>query len=62
MWARAAVPRIFDKFGRAVPANYGGLGLGLYISRQLIDAHGGTIQLDSTPDEGSTFRSWYATR
>jgi len=47
--------RIFEKFERAVPANYGGLGLGLYITRQLIQAHGGTIHLDSTPGEGSTF-------
>ncbi len=47
--------RIFEKFERAVPANYGGLGLGLYITRQLIEAHGGTIRLDSTPGEGSTF-------
>ena len=47
--------RIFEKFERAVPANYGGLGLGLYITRQLIHAHGGTIRLDSTPGEGSTF-------
>jgi signal transduction histidine kinase len=47
--------RIFEKFERAVPANYGGLGLGLYITRQLIEAHGGTIRLASTPGEGSTF-------
>lgn len=47
--------RIFEKFERAVPASYGGLGLGLYITRQLIHAHGGTIKLDSTPGEGSTF-------
>lgn len=47
--------RIFEKFERAVPANYGGLGLGLYITRQLIEAHGGTIHLDSTPGQGSTF-------
>lgn len=48
--------RIFDKFERAVPAAYGGLGLGLYITRQLVEAHGGTISLESTPGEGSTFR------
>lgn len=48
--------RIFEKFERAVPANYGGLGLGLYITRQLIEAHGGTIHLVSKPGEGSTFR------
>ncbi len=47
--------RIFEKFERAVPTNYGGLGLGLYITRQLVEAHGGTIHLVSTPGEGSTF-------
>jgi PAS domain S-box-containing protein len=47
--------RIFEKFERAVPANYGGLGLGLYITRQLILAHGGTISVASVPDTGSTF-------
>lgn len=47
--------RIFEKFERAVPANYGGLGLGLYIARQLIQAHGGTIQVESAPGHGSTF-------
>jgi PAS domain S-box-containing protein len=47
--------RIFEKFERAVPANYGGLGLGLYITRQLLQAHGGTIHLESKPGDGSTF-------
>lgn len=47
--------RIFEKFERAVPANYGGLGLGLYITRQLIEAHGGKIHLESWPGQGSTF-------
>ena len=48
--------RIFEKFERAMPAAYGGLGLGLYITRQLIEAHGGSISVDSIPGEGSTFR------
>jgi len=48
--------RIFDRFERAVPTqHFGGLGLGLYIARRIVEAHGGTIQLESTPGAGSTF-------
>ncbi|WP_374581619.1 ATP-binding protein [Pseudoduganella sp.] len=50
------LPKIFDPFergkGNNVPA---GLGLGLYISRQLAEAHGGTLTVRSKPREGSTF-------
>jgi PAS domain S-box-containing protein len=48
--------RIFERFERAVPArNYGGLGLGLWLSRQIAQAHGGTIEVSSQVGEGSTF-------
>jgi two-component system, LuxR family, sensor kinase FixL len=48
--------RVFERFQRAVPAqNFGGLGLGLYIVRQIVEAHGGTIAVTSTPGSGSTF-------
>jgi signal transduction histidine kinase len=48
--------RIFGKFERAVSErNYGGLGLGLYITRQIIDAMGGSIEVRSQPGEGSIF-------
>jgi signal transduction histidine kinase len=41
--------RIFGRFERAVDvANYGGFGLGLYIVRQLVEAHGGTIEVESS--------------
>ncbi len=47
---------IFDRFERAVPTkNYGGLGLGLYISRKIVEAHGGTIRVESKLDAGATF-------
>jgi signal transduction histidine kinase len=49
-------PYVFDRFERAVPSSrYGGLGLGLYIARSIVVAHGGTITVDSEPGAGSTF-------
>lgn len=48
--------RIFQRYERAAPAtNYAGLGLGLWISRQLVEAMGGTISLRSVVDQGSIF-------
>jgi PAS domain S-box-containing protein len=51
-----AQARIFDRFERAVPvSHYGGLGLGLYIARQIVTAHGGRLEVESSVGEGSTF-------
>ena len=48
--------RIFGRFERAVPErHYGGFGVGLWLSQQIVEAHGGTIAVHSTPGEGSTF-------
>jgi PAS domain S-box-containing protein len=48
--------RIFEQYERAVGANnISGLGLGLYISRQIVTAHGGEISVSSRPGAGSTF-------
>jgi PAS domain S-box-containing protein len=48
--------RIFERFERAVPAsNYGGLGLGLYIARRIVEAHGGSISVVSQEGQGATF-------
>lgn len=48
--------RIFERSERAVSErHYGGLGLGLYITRTLVQALGGTMEARSTPGAGSTF-------
>jgi signal transduction histidine kinase len=48
--------RIFNRFERTDTAKkFGGLGLGLYITRQIIQAHGGTIAVSSKPKKGATF-------
>ena len=54
--ARDQLPRLFERFYRAgVTGAPAGLGLGLYISRMLVEAHGGRIWAQSAPGEGSTF-------
>lgn len=48
--------RIFQAYERAVPAsNISGLGLGLFLSRQIIEAHGGSIKVESKLREGASF-------
>jgi signal transduction histidine kinase len=52
----ALVRRLFRPFERGVSAGqYRGLGLGLYITAQIVEAHGGRIAVHSTPGEGSRF-------
>lgn len=54
--AKEEQERIFHRFERAVLAPHvGGLGLGLWIVRQIIEAHGGTISVASKPAIGSIF-------
>lgn len=52
--AEDMLPRIFDRFvtGRAAE---GGLGLGLYLARQLVLAHGGDLIAQSPPGQGARF-------
>jgi signal transduction histidine kinase len=50
--------QVFERFhrGRQVSStNYGGLGLGLYITKQIVERHGGTIWVDSREGQGTTF-------
>jgi len=52
------IPRLFSRFGRTAGASASatpGTGLGLYIAKGLIEAHGGHIWVDSTPGELTTF-------
>ncbi len=53
--AEADLPLIFERFYRK---DSDGLGLGLPIVRELVDAHGGTIGVASRHGEGSTFTVW----
>ncbi len=48
--------RIFGRFEQAVSQrHYGGFGLGLWITKQVVEAHGGTIELHSEKGQGATF-------
>jgi signal transduction histidine kinase len=52
------LPRIFDRFyhlERSGDHLFGGIGLGLAITRQVIEQHQGKLEVDSTPGKGSTF-------
>lgn len=53
-----ALPRIFERFTQAdmsATRSYSGFGMGLFIVRQIVEAHGGTVGVVSEPGEGSTF-------
>jgi len=51
------LPRIFDRFYRCDPSrSQAGIGLGLSLTRAIAQAHGGRIDVTSSPGKGSTFR------
>jgi signal transduction histidine kinase len=53
--------RLFDPFFRSREANaraVPGTGLGLTITKAIVDAHHGSIEVESAPGKGTTFRVW----
>lgn len=53
------VSRIFERFYRADPSgNIPGTGLGMSLVKEIMDLHGGQIDIDSTPGEGTTVTLW----
>ncbi|MBS2032298.1 MAG: PAS-domain containing protein [Deltaproteobacteria bacterium] len=54
------LPHVFDRFFRSehTRSKVPGHGLGLYVARAFVEAHGGHIIAESAPNEGSTFRFW----
>jgi signal transduction histidine kinase len=51
---------IFDKYVRVPGGLSGGAGLGLFIAREIVRAHGGEIGVDTTPGQGATF--WFTVK
>src|SRR5690606_4430979 len=56
--AKSDIPRLFHKFSRidnVLSTLVGGTGLGLYWVKKIVTLHNGTIDIESSPNKGSTF-------
>jgi len=54
----AALPRLFSRFYRASnvnPQQFTGMGVGLYVVKEIVNLHGGEVEVTSQEGEGSTF-------
>jgi two-component system OmpR family sensor kinase len=57
--SKESLPHIFDRFFRADASRarqYGGAGLGFAITKSIVEAHGGTIEVESHVGKGTVFR------
>jgi PAS domain S-box-containing protein len=55
----ASLPHLFQRFYRATNGSYiSGLGVGLYVVKEIVTRHGGHIEVDSVEGQGSTFTVW----
>jgi two-component system phosphate regulon sensor histidine kinase PhoR len=56
--AKKDIPKVFQRFNRlnsAVASHVPGTGLGLYLTKKIIELHGGTVSVESNREQGSTF-------
>ena len=53
--ARESLPRVFDRFWKKETSGKKGTGLGLFIAKGIVDAHGGRIWVESEPGHGARF-------
>jgi signal transduction histidine kinase len=52
------IPHLFERFYRGTNANQqhaSGMGIGLYIVKEIVSLHGGSVEVESTTGGGSTF-------
>ena len=49
------IPHLFDRFWKAAKGSRSGAGLGLFIVKGIVESHGGSVEVKSTPEEGTRF-------